>query len=357
MTPAFTHDTPAQRVVLGAGVAAERVGAELDRLGASSVMVVAGPRSRPMLQALAPRTRLAWTEVAQHVPVELAARARAAAATAGIDVVVAIGGGSAIGLAKAVALTRPVVVIAVPTTYAGSEATNVWGLTDDGGKRTGVADRVLPAVVVYDPELVVSMPTDLVVASGLNAVAHCVDSLWAPRADPINAALATEGLAALRHGLLGLVDRPSDLDAAARTQYGCYLGAVAFASAGSAMHHRICHVLGGTFGLPHAATHAVVLPYVLAWNAAAAPGAGQRIAGALGGEEPSGALEDLRLRLGAPRALRDVGLAETDLPRAVSTALPTIPPSNPRPIDERALARLLHAAWLGAPTATLEDAS
>lgn len=349
----FIHDWLPQRAILGTGRSVEHVRAELDRLGAAAVMVIGEQRSQAVLDQLADSTRLLWTEVAQHVPVELATRARTAATAAEIDAIVAIGGGSVIGLAKAVALTQSVRIIAVPTTYAGSEATNVWGLTDSDGKRTGIDDRVLPSTVIYDPELVVSMPTDLAVASGLNAVAHCVDALWAPRADPINAALGTEALSALRRGLLGLVDQPENLGERARTQYGCYLAAVAFASAGSAMHHKICHVLGGVFGLPHAATHAIVLPYVLAWNAAAAPEVSRRIAIALDATDPHEGLERLRTQLTAPRALRDIGLRERDIPTAVASALAVIPPSNPRAVDEHGLTCLLHAAWAGEPATTL----
>ena len=353
MSTDFAHDTLAQRVVLAEGQAVERVEDELVRLDATAVMVIGEQRSRALLDALASRTKLLWTEVTQHVPVELAERARSAAAGSGIDAIVAIGGGSAIGLAKAVALERAAPIIAVPTTYAGSEATNVWGLTDADGKRTGVDARVLPTTVVYDPELVISMPPDLAVASGLNAVAHCVDSLWAPRADPINAALATEGLSALRDGLLGLVDRPDDLEARARSQYGCYLAAVAFASAGSAMHHKICHVLGGAFNLPHAATHAIVLPYVLAWNCTAAPDASRRIAAALDSDNPNDGLAQLRSNLDAPTALRDIGLREQDLASAAASVLPAIPASNPRAVTEADLTRLLCAAWAGEPVTTL----
>jgi maleylacetate reductase len=349
----FEHDTLPQRVVLAPGEAADRVRSELDRLNSPNVMIIGSERSRGLLDDLAPRARLTWTEVVQHVPVELATRARVAAGEAEVDAIVAVGGGSAIGLAKAIALTRPARIIAVPTTYAGSEATNVWGLTDGDGKRTGVDDRVLPTTVVYDPELVVSMPAELAVASGLNAVAHCVDALWGPRADPINSALAAEGLAALRAGLLGLVDRPGDLDACGGTQYGAYLAAVAFASAGSAMHHKICHVLGGSFDLPHAATHAIVLPYVLAWNSAAAPDASRRIAAALDAPDANQGLAQLRKQLDAPKALRDIGLREQDVARAAAIALPAIPASNPRPIDERGLTRLLHAAWAGTPADAL----
>jgi maleylacetate reductase len=301
--------------------------------------VIGGRRQAPVLDALADRTALRWTEVVQHVPEALAERAAAAAAGAGVDVVVAIGGGSAIGLAKAIALRLPVRIVAVPTTYAGSEATDVWGLTGPDGKRTGSDERVLPETVVYDPELVASLPPELAAASGLNAVAHCVDTFWGPRTDPIDEALAAEGLRALNDGL-----RSRNPE---RTQYGCYLAAVAFASAGSGLHHRICHVLGGRFDLPHAATHAIVLPYVLAYNAVAAPDAAARIAAALGSIDALSGVQDLRARLDAPRALRDVGLRQDDLPVAVEAVLPAVPPSNPRPVDAAALTRLLRAAWAG----------
>jgi alcohol dehydrogenase class IV len=335
----FTHHTLGQRVVLDPGGVLARIRAELDRLEPRAVMVIGGERHAALMDALTDRTALRWTEVAQHVPEPLAGRAGSAAAEAGVDVVVAVGGGSAIGLAKAIALHRPVRIIAVPTTYAGSEATNVWGLTGPTGKRTGTADRVLPQVVVYDPDLVASMPPELAAASGLNAVAHCVDALWGPNADPIDAALALEGLRALNDGLRS--GNP------ARTQYGCYLAAVAFASAGSGLHHKICHVLGGRFDLPHAAMHAIVLPYVVAFNAPAAPDAASRIAAALGSIDALAGLQDLRDDLDAPRALRDIGLRAEDLPDAVEAVLPAVPASNPRPVDAAALTRLLRAAWAG----------
>ncbi len=341
----FSHRTLGQRVMVDAGGAVDRVRAELDRLGARAVMVVAGERHAALADALADRTVLRWTEVVQHVPVALAARAAAAATGAGVDVVVAVGGGSAIGLAKAIALDHPVRIVAVPTTYAGSEATNVWGRTDADGKRTGTDDRVLPETVVYDPEMVAGMPPELAASSGLNAVAHCVEAFWGPATDPIDAALAVEGLRALNDGL-----RAGN---AARTQYGCYLAAVAFASTGSGLHHKICHVLGGRFDLPHAATHAVVLPYVLAYNAVAAPDAAARIADGLGSIDALDGVRSLCAALDAPRTLRDLGLREDDLPAAVEAVLPAVPPGNPRPVDEAALTGLLRAAWAGTDPARL----
>jgi maleylacetate reductase len=259
--------------------------------------------------------------------------------------VIAVGGGSATGLAKAVALTSGLPIVAVPTTFAGSEATDVWGLTENGRKRTGIDSRVLPVTVIYDAELVAGLPVGLAVASGLNAVAHCVDSMRGPRADPISAALAMEGLRALRSGLPGVVSGESD--ATEQALYGCYLAAVAFASAGSGLHHKICHVLGGAFDLPHAATHAIVLPHVLAFNAPYAAAAVERIATALGDIDASDGLERLRANLHAPAALREVGLREDDLPAAAKLILPEVPPTNPRPVDGASLTALLHATWSG----------
>jgi maleylacetate reductase len=258
-----------------------------------------------------------------------------------------VGGGSTTGLAKAIALTTGIPIIAVATTYAGSEATNVWGLTEAARKTTGVDARVLPVTVIYDAELTYSLPVELSVASGLNALAHCVDSLWAPRADPINQALAAEGIRALAAGLPLVAQNPTDAAGREQSLYGAYLAAVAFASAGSGMHHKICHVLGGTYNLPHAQTHATVLPYVLAFNAPFAPEADARIAGAFGSASGLEGLNELRRVLNAPQALKDYGFTEADIPEAVSIALPFIPADNPRPVTTENLTELLHAAWAG----------
>lgn len=356
---AFTHDTLAQRVVLGSGNAAAAVAEEVARLGGGRVMLIVGEHESALADRVVGELELAlrWGEVRQHVPVELAQRARAAAVEAGVDIVVSVGGGSTTGLAKAVAMEVDVRIIAVPTTYAGSEATDVWGLTEDGVKTTGSDVRVLPTTVIYDAELTTSLPVDLTVASGLNGLAHCVDSLWAPRADPINLAMALEGARALASGLPAVVADPLDLTGREQCLYGAYLSAVAFASAGSGMHHKICHVLGGAYDLPHAPTHAVVLPYVLAHNAPGVPVEAGRLALALGVSptqveaDPAtavvDALEVLRDRLDAPRSLADVGLAESDLPDAVARSLPKIPESNPVPVTEESLTSLLRAAWAG----------
>jgi maleylacetate reductase len=316
----FTHETLPQRVVFAPGEAAARLPEEVARLGRRPLVI----STRSPLLPDAPR----FTEVAMHVPVEVAERARKATAEQGADVLVSIGGGSATGLAKAVALTTGLPIVAVPTTFAGSEATDVWGLTEGGRKTTGADPRVLPRTVLYDVDLTSSLPAELAVASALNALAHCVDSMWAPRADPINQALALAGIRALT------------AEGREQTLYGAYLAAVAFASAGSGLHHKICHVLGGMFNLPHAQTHAVVLPHVIALNGPSVPELMRLL-------EQAADLRAFRERVGAPRALRDYGMPEAGIPAAVEAILAVVPPGNPAPVTAANLTELLQHAWAG----------
>jgi alcohol dehydrogenase class IV len=343
----FTHDWLPQRVVFAAGGAAEAVAEEVRRLEASRVMAIASDtaRAEPVLAEVP--VEVLHTAVAMHVPVEVAERARAVAADHRVDALVCVGGGSTTGLAKAVALTTGLPIVAVPTTYAGSEATDVWGLTEHGRKTTGVDRRVLPRTVVYDASLMLTLPVPTSVASALNALAHCVDSMWAPRTDPVDQALALEGIRALRTGLPRVVEDPMELGGREQTLYGAYLAAVAFASSGSGLHHKICHVLGGMFGLPHAETHAVVLPHVLALNAPAVPELDRRMAEALGATTALEGVRALSEESGAPSNLRDLGLREDDVPKAVAPILEAAPPSNPAPVTAATIEALLHAAWQG----------
>jgi alcohol dehydrogenase class IV len=328
----WQHVTLGQRVRFGTGRAAENLAAEVERLGARRVLLIAEEGAAEVAAKIEVVARC--TDVAPHVPVDHAERARKQALESEADLLVSVGGGSTTGLAKAVALTTGLPIVAVPTTYAGSEATNVWGLTEASRKTTGSDDRVLPVTVIYDAALTASLPDELAIASGCNALAHCVDSMWAPRADPINQALAAEGIRALSGGLR----RIGTEDGREQMLYGAYLSAVAFASAGSGLHHKICHVLGGAYDLPHAATHTAVLPYVLAFNSSAAPQAAARIAEALGTD-----LISLYDEVGASHVLRGV----PDARAAARLVLPSVPPSNPRPVSEDDLTALLAAAQAG----------
>ncbi|MFM9700475.1 maleylacetate reductase [Streptomyces europaeiscabiei] len=351
----FTHETLPQRVVFATGESPGAVAAEVEALGGSRVMLIASDREKELADPIAKEIPvvLRHEEVVMHVPVEVALRARLAAADVGADILVSVGGGSTTGLAKAVALTTGLPIVAVPTTYAGSEATDVWGLTEGETKTTGVDDKVLPASVVYDAGLLTTLPGGMTVASGLNAMAHCVDSMWGPRADPIDRALAQEGIRALAAGLPAVADDSTSVEGIEQTLYGAYLAAVAFASAGSGMHHKICHVLGGMFNLPHAQTHAVVLPYVLAFNAPHAPEAEARIAQALGAvlrtRTANGGLAALRRVLDAPKALRDHGMPEDGIAKALGPITKAIPADNPTAVTDVNLTALLTTAWAGDP--------
>ncbi|MCS5479204.1 maleylacetate reductase [Corynebacterium sp. YIM 101645] len=351
----FTHVTLGQRVLFGAGKAAEHVAAEVARLGTKKVMVIADERELELAHEVANLIDVAtWhTEVVMHVPIEVAQRARRVASDNAIDLMVSVGGGSTTGLAKAIALTSGIPIIAVPTTYAGSEATNVWGLTENERKTTGTDDKVLPLTVIYDSELTLSLPVAMSVASGLNGLAHCVDSLWGPKADPINAALAAEGIHALNQGLPMIVEDPSSIEGRDLALYGAYLSAVSFSSAGSGIHHKLCHILGGTFNLPHAQTHAAVLPYVLAFNAPHAPEAETRMAAAFGADTALAGLQRLRTLLDAPRALADYGFTAEGIPTVVEQALAIIPDNNPCEVTADNLTELLTAALNGEDPASI----
>ncbi|GAB3310797.1 maleylacetate reductase [Epidermidibacterium keratini] len=360
----FVHESMAQRVAFGSGRAAELLADEVRRLGGQRVMLIASDRDAALagtLEAAIP-VALRWDEVTQHVPRELADRARKGATEADIDVLVSVGGGSTVGLAKAIARTSGLPIVAVPTTYAGSEATWVWGETADGAKETGTDHAVLPRAVIYDSTLSTTLPLELSVASGLNALAHAVDGLWAPNADPINSRTALDGARALSKGLRGIVRDPSDLDARDECLYGTYLASVGFASAGSGMHHKICHVLGGTLNMPHAETHSVVLPYVLAYNTPGAPDQTTRLAEALSaGPDPApadalAALNQLRADVDAPKALRDYGMSDDDIPAVLDRIVAAIPPSNPVPVTPERIDALLRAAIRGDAPTIEEDA-
>ena len=345
-SPAFAYDALPGRVVFGVG-AVEQLGEEVDRLGGRRVLAIAGKRAVDgLLERLGPRVAASFTDVQQHVPVEAAARAVAAAADADADCLVAMGGGSATGMAKAVALERQAPIVAVPTTYAGSEVSPIYGLTGPEGKRTGRDLRVLPKVVIYDPALTTGLPPEVTGPSGMNALAHCVEATYAPGANPVTSLLAEEGARALARGLPRAVAHPADLAARSDALLGAWLAGAAMAAAGVGIHHQLCHLLGGAYRLPHAELHAVVLPHAVAFVAPAARPQLARLAGALGVEEVPGGVWDLGRRLGAPASLAELGLAEAELDRAAEQAVARVV-QTPRRAGVSELRALLGAAWQG----------
>jgi alcohol dehydrogenase class IV len=345
----FTHDSQPGRVIFGAG-RRDRLAAELGRLGVTRALVLSTPGQRGLADwaagQLSERAAGIYAGAVLHVPAEVAAAARAEAARRGADSCVAIGGGSTIGLAKAIALELGLPIVAVPTTYAGSEMTPIWGLTEAGLKRTGRDPRVLPRSVIYDPELTLSLPPRVAAPSGINALAHCVEALYAPDASPIVALIAEEGIRALAGGLPAVIRDPDDIGARARALYGAWLAGSSLGGAAMGLHHKLCHTLGGSFNLPHAEVHTVILPHAAAYNAAAAPAAMARVARALGAEAAPGAIFDLAASLGAPTALRSIGMREEDLDAAAELATRS-PYPNPAPITREGVRQLLDDAFYG----------
>lgn len=347
----FRYQSYQQRVSFSRGSGIRDLRSAAERLSATRLALIASPSAAAWAERAVDGLNVVIrvSEVTVHVPADVADRARAAIAGETADAIVAVGGGSAIGLAKAVALTSGLPIVAVPTTYSGSEITPVWGITEAGRKRTGQDLRVVPREVVYDVELTERLPPGMTVESALNGLAHCIDGLWSPTANPIDDALAGEGIRQLFTGL-----RQIDRDTIPRSAresllFGGFLAGSVLAGAGTGIHHKICHVIGGATGLPHAALHAVVLPFVIAFNVPFAPGAAKRIAASIEDRDITGSFEDLYHRVQAPRSLRQLGAAEADVAALAEDVLAAIPPSNPRPVDLDSVRGLLAAAWAGSP--------
>ena len=348
--PQFTARLAAVRVRFGEpalAILAEEVAA----LGCSRALVLATPHQAATAQAFADalgdRSVGVLATAAMHTPVTVTEAALAEVRRLRADCLVAVGGGSTTGLGKALALRTDLPQIVVPTTYAGSEATAILGQTEGGRKTTITDPRVQPEVILYDAELVRTLPVPLTVASGLNAMAHAAEGLYARDRNPLSGVLAREGLAAFVRALPQVAADPGDLTARGETLYGAWLCGTVLGQVGMALHHKLCHTLGGSFDLPHAETHAVILPHAIAYNAPAVPDLLAPLAQMMGGDAGGGLYRFAR-GLGAPLALRDLGLAESALDRAADLAVQN-PYWNPRPVERAPIRALLQAAWEGAP--------
>jgi len=346
---AFTYEALPSRVVFGPD-SLDRLPDEVVRLGAEKALVLCTPEQRPTAEDVARRlgARAAgiYDRAVMHVPIETARAARERARDLGADACVAVGGGSTIGLGKAIALEFGLPILAVPTTYAGSEMTPIWGLTEGDLKRTGRDAKVLPRTVIYDARLTLSLPPALSATSGMNAIAHAAEALYSENANPIISLMAEEGIRALAESLPRIVREPQDLDARATAQYGCWLCGVCLGTVGMALHHKLCHTLGGTLNLPHSETHTIVLPHAVAYNQAAAPEAMARIARALGTKTAAAGLFDLATTLSVKTRLADLDVNARDLDRIADLAVQN-PYYNPRPVTREGMRALLNDAYEG----------
>lgn len=346
---AFVYTALPARVVFGVG-ALDKLAAEIDRLGARRALVLSTREQRASAEdisrLLGARTAGIYDKAVMHTPIESAEDARRVAAELNADCCVAIGGGSTTGLGKAIALTSSLPIVAIPTTFAGSEMTPIQGITAGGVKKTVRDARLLPKTVIYDPRLLLTLPAHIAGPSGMNAIAHCVEALYAEEENPVTSLMAEEGIRALASSLPSVVREPQNLEARGEALYGAWLAGISLGTVGMSLHHKLCHTLGGSFNLPHAETHTVVLPHATQYNSSAAPQAMQRIARALGSADAAGGLYDLAKAICAPLALKDLGLPADALERAADIATQN-PYWNPRPIERAGIRALLQDAWEG----------
>jgi maleylacetate reductase len=349
MVEMFTYSGLPVKVRFGFGTLAT-VAEEVRLLGCKRALVLSTPQQVDLAEEtakyLGELSAGTFTEAAMHTPVDVTERAMAVAKEAGADCVVSVGGGSTTGLGKAIALRTDMPQIVVPTSYAGSEATPILGQTEGGEKTTQRTMKVLPEVIIYDVNLTMTLPQGLSATSGMNAIAHAVEALYAKDSNPVTSMLAEQGIAAFARALPLIRKNLHDKDARADALLGAWLCGTCLGTVGMSLHHKICHTLGGTFNLPHAETHAIVLSHSAAYNSAFAKDAMARVARALGTPDAATGLYDLLVAAGAPTALKDIGMPEDGLDRAADIAAKN-PYWNPRPIERNAIRELLDDAYFG----------
>jgi maleylacetate reductase len=345
----FVYQSLPQRVVFGEGTSA-KLAEEADLLAIRRALVLTTPGherlGREMGERLGDRFAGLFAGAVMHTPVGVTDEALKCAADLTADGVVAVGGGSTVGLGKAIALRTGFPQIAIPTTYAGSEMTPILGQTQDGVKTTQSAPAILPKTVIYDVDLTLSLPARIAAVSGMNAMAHAVEALYARDRNPVISLMAAEAIRALAGALPAIVRAPDDRNARSQALYGAWLSGVCLGSVGMALHHKLCHVLGGTFNLPHAEAHAIVLPHAMAFNSVAVPDVQKRIAQILGASEAAAGLYDFARRLGVPMGLCEIGMPESGIDCAADLAMAN-PYWNPRPLERGAIRELIARAWAG----------
>lgn len=347
----FSHQSHAVRVIFGAGKV-QQLKAELQRLGVKRALFICTPsggqRYRAHIESIGSFCAGAFNRVEPHCPQSIAEAALEEYTRLDADAVVAIGGGSTIGVGKYIAANGRANVVAVPTTPSGSEMTSLYGVKIGLEKRTSRDDRVRPNSVIYDPELTLTLPAHETASIGMNCLAHCVEGLYAREPDPIARLLAQEGIRALAKGLPASCAQPHDIDARSLVLYAGFLGGLVVSMVGIALHHKLCHVLGGHFGVPHGESNAVILPYVVAYNAPAAPEAMRALSDVFGSAEPAIAIYELARRINAPSSLQELGMRREAL-EPCARELVSESFYNPRPVELDDIRGLLDDAFVGRP--------
>jgi maleylacetate reductase len=354
---AFTHTSLPARVVFGRGTL-PRVVDEVERLGLSRVLVLCTPgqteQGEQVAALLAGLSVGVYAEAVMHVPTDVAAAAVEHARATGADGCLAVGGGSSVGLGKAIALETGLPLLAAPTTYAGSEMTPVWGLTGAAGKRTGRDLRVLPVSVVYDVDLTMGLPVEISVTSAVNALAHAVEATYAPDGSPLIDVMAREAATTLYAGAKRIATDPHDTGARTQLLYGAWLAGCCLGATTMSLHHKLCHIIGGSFDLSHAWTHTVILPYVMAFNLRRGTRSHALMAEALADDQPGTALWETLTRLGWMRSLADLGMPGEGVDHVVDQATAS-PYANPYDVTADDVRDLVGAAWRGEAPAANAD--
>ncbi len=336
--------------------ALKRLPEELDKLGLSKALVLTTPnQSQTGLEIISMLGHHAvglFDQTMMHVPADTLAAATAIATKLGADCTIALGGGSTTGLGKALAAREGLDNIVIPTSYAGSEMTDIWAVTEADRKVTARDSAVVPTLTIYDPTLTLTLPPKFAATSGLNAMAQAVVNVATDRPNPIISSLATDAIRALAHSLPQIMVEPDNMDARAEALYGASMAGGALGTGITGLHHRLCHTFGGTFNTPHAETHAILLPHSVAYNAAATAEGTRKVATAMGVENAAVGIHELAKTLGAPTALSEIGIREADLDKAVEVTLEK-PFNNPEPVSAERLRKLLYNAYHGhSPSAT-----
>jgi maleylacetate reductase len=348
MSENFTYQGSPATIIFGSG-ASGKVGEWVEKLGHSRAVVLSTPHQETDARALAEKLGAlaagVYSGAVMHTPTDATDKAVDYVKSLSADCVIALGGGSTTGLGKAISWRTGLTQIVIPTTYAGSEVTPILGETRDGLKTTFKDRKILPGVVIYDPDLMLGLPVAMSVTSGLNAIAHAAEALYSVDRNPVSSLMATEGMRALAKALPVIVRDPRNADARSDALYGAWLCGTVLGTVGMALHHKICHTLGGSFNMPHAETHAVMLPHTIGFNAQAVPELTHPIA-QIFDDSPGRALYDFAQSVGAPMSLKELGFAEADLDRATEIAAGS-PYPNPRPFDRASIAALLRQAWNG----------
>lgn len=350
----FVYNGHPSRVIFGFGTT-ESLPDEMARLRVKRALILTTPAQadagRMLADLLGDSAAGVFAGAMMHTPVDVSDLATDRARQVKADVIVAIGGGSTTGLGKAIALRSGLPQIVLPTTYAGSEMTPIIGETAAGQKRTQTTPKVLPQVVIYDVAHTMGLPAAMSGTSGINAIAHAVEAIYAREANPVISLMAAEGIRALTRALPAITRDPGDRAARHDALYGAWLCGICLGAVGMALHHKLCHTLGGSFDLPHAETHTLILPHALAYNAPAVPEAMMRLRAVLG-DDPAQALYDLGHAVGAPMSLAALGMPEDGIGRAVDLALEN-PYWNPRPLDRDGLTTLISRAHAGLAPITI----